>query len=70
MDFKEQLLEKSMQIKELEVKLKKREKEYKELNAKYLHLKARYQSASDELLLLKEGVVNETNNDRTSKRRN
>ena len=67
---KEQLLKLNKRIKDLEKELEEKKKEYKELYAKYLHLKARYQSASDELLMLKEGVVNETNNNRTSKRRN
>lgn len=67
---KEQLLKLNKRIKDLEKELNEKKKEYKVLYAKYLHLKARYQSASDELLMLKEGVVNETNNNRTSKRRN
>jgi N-dimethylarginine dimethylaminohydrolase len=67
---KEQLLKLNQRIKDLEKSLDEKTKEYKELNAKYLHLKARYQNMSDELILLKEGVVNETINDRTSKRRN
>lgn len=67
---KEQLLKLNKRINDLEKELHNKTNEYKELYAKYLHLKARYQSASDELLMLKEGVVNETNNYRTSKRRN
>lgn len=67
---KEQLLKLNKRIKDLEKELNQKKKEYKELYAKYLHLKARYKSASDELFILKEGVVNETNNNRTSKRRN
>jgi chromosome segregation ATPase len=67
---KEQLLKLNQRIKDLEKSVDEKTKEYKELNAKYLHLKARYQNMSDELILLKEGVVNETINDRTSKRRN
>ena len=64
---KEQLLKLNKRIKDLEKELNEKKKEYKVLYAKYLHLKARYQSASDELLILKEGVVNE-NNDRKTKK--
>lgn len=55
---KEQLLKLNQRIKDLEKELDEKKREYKELYAKYLHLKARYQNMSDELLILKEGVVN------------
>lgn len=67
---KEQLLKLNKRIKDLEKELDLKKKEYRELKAKHLHLLARYQNLSNVVLLYKEGVENETNNNRTSKRRN